>query len=98
MQGRAAGAGDGETPLGSTESEIYPNFFKRHIQRKEAFKVFIGPVPSHEWVAIFGGFSAEIALRGNCRGEMITREIAGSERTAHAQDRAVRPLTLAKQE
>lgn len=85
MQGGAAGAGDGETPLGSTESEIYPNFFKRHIQRKEAFKVFIGPVPSHEWVEIFGGFSAEIALRGNCRGEVITRELAGSERTAHAQ-------------
>lgn len=59
--------------------------FKRHIHRKGVFKVFIGPVPSCEWVGIFAGFSAEMALRGNCRGEVVTCELAGSERTAHAQ-------------
>ena len=68
-----------------TQPGIYPNVFKRHIQRKEVFKVYIGPVPSRKRVAIFAGFSAEMALRGNCRGEVVMHELAGSERTAHAQ-------------
>lgn len=48
---------------------IHPNIFKRHIQRKEIFKVYIGPVPRGKQVAIIVGFSAQMALRGNCRGE-----------------------------
>lgn len=64
---------------------IYPNIFKRHIQRKKIFYVFICPVPSHKWVEVFAGFSAEMALRGNCRGEVVMRELSGSERTAHTE-------------
>lgn len=67
------------------QSGIYPNIFKGHIQRKEVFKVCIGPVPSREWVAIFAGFSAEMALRGNWRGGVVAHELVGSERTAHMQ-------------
>lgn len=103
MQGRAPGTGAGETPLDGAELDRDPKIFKRHNQIKEIFKVSIGQVPSLEWVAIFAGFSTEMALRGSCRGEVVMCDLAASGRTTHAQrqdrqsaDAGIAEVTTAK--
>lgn len=41
---------------------MYLIVFERHIQIKEILRIFMGLAPSHQWVAIFADFSAEMAL------------------------------------